>query len=133
MPSKFQSPAQDYAAHRISLDDVCNTQRNSVYLVRAEGGAIMAGIHPDAILVLDRAATAVHGSVILASVAGELVIRRLSLVPVRSLEYLDGSGNATMIDEGDDIDSDGGGVEVFGVVTYALNDMRTCEFDDLVV
>jgi hypothetical protein len=42
MVSKFQSPAQDYAAHRISLDDVCNTQRNSVYLVRADGGAVMA-------------------------------------------------------------------------------------------
>jgi DNA polymerase V len=65
------------------------------------------------------------------AVGGEFVIRRLRLVPVRSLEYIDGSGNVTMIDEGDDID--GGGVEVFGVVTYALNDMRTCEFDDLVV
>lgn len=133
MVSKFQSPAQDYAHSRISLDDVCNTQRNSVYLVRAAGGAIMAGIHPDAILVLDRAATAVHGSVILASVAGDLVIRRLCLVPVRCLEHLDGSENVTMIDDGDDIDSDSGGVEVFGVITYALNDMRTCEFDDLAV
>jgi hypothetical protein len=27
----------------------------------------------------------------------------------------------------------GGEHEVFGVVTYALNDMRTCEFDDLIV
>ncbi len=39
MASKFPSPAQDYAHNRISLDEVCGTQRNSVYLVRAEGGA----------------------------------------------------------------------------------------------
>ncbi|OCJ30575.1 S24 family peptidase [Serratia sp. 14-2641] len=133
MASKFPSPAQDYAHSRISFDELCGTQRHSVYLVTAKGGAIMAGIHPGATLVLDRALTAVDGSVILASVGGELVVRRLRLVPVRCLEYLDGSGNVTMIDDGDDIDSDGGGVEVFGVVTYALNDMRTCEFDDLVV
>lgn len=133
MASKFPSPAQDYAASRISLDEVCGTQRNSVYLVRAEGGAITAGIHPDALLVLDRAATAVHGSVVLASVGGELVIRRLCLVPMRGLEYLDGSGNITMIDDGEDINDDGGTMEVYGVITYALNDMRTREFDDLVV
>lgn len=133
MASKFPSPAQDYAHSRISFDELCGTQRHSVYLVTAKGGAIMAGIHPGATLVLDRALTAVDGSVILASVCGELVVRRLRLVPVRCLEYLDGSGNVTMIDDGDDIDSDSGGVEVFGVVTYALNDIRTCEFYDLVV
>lgn len=133
MASKFPSPAQDYAARRISLDEVCGTQRNSVYLVRAEGGAIMAGIHPGATLVIDRALTAVHGSVVLAAVDGELVIRRLCLVPMRGLEYLDGSGNVTLIDDGEIIDTDEGRIEVFAVVTYALNDMRTTEFDDLVV
>jgi DNA polymerase V len=48
-------------------------------------------------------------------------------IPVRGLEYLDGSGNMTVVDEDDDT------IEVAGVVTYALNDMRTCEFDDLVI
>lgn len=72
----------------------------------------MAGIHPGATLVVDRALTAVDGSVILA-------VRRLPLVPVRCLVYLDGAGNVTMIDEGDDITDDAGAVEVFGVVTYA--------------
>ncbi|MFV8915747.1 S24 family peptidase [Serratia fonticola] len=133
MASKFPSPAQDYAHSRISFDELCGTQRHSVFLVAAKGGAIMAGIHPGATLVVDRALTAVDGSVILASVGGEFVIRRLRLVPVRCLEYLDGSGNVTMIDEGDDITDDVGAIEVFGVVTYALNDMRTSEFDDLVV
>lgn len=50
---------------------------------------------------------------------------------MHGLEYLDGSGNVRLVDEGDMLD--GGVVEVFGIVTYALNDMRTCEFDDLVV
>jgi DNA polymerase V len=133
MVSKFQSPAQDYAARRISFDEMCGTGRASVFLVTAKGGAIAAGIHPGAMLVVDRALNAVDGSVILAVVGGEFVIRRLRLVPVRCLEYLDGSGNVTMIDEGDDITDDCGAIEVFGVVTYALNDMRTSEFDDLAV
>ncbi|MFV8867604.1 S24 family peptidase [Serratia fonticola] len=133
MASKFPSPAQDYAHSRISFDELCGTNKASVYLVTANGGALMAGIHPGATLVVDRSLTAVDGSVILAVVGGEFAVRRLRLVPVRCLEYLDGSGNVTMIDEGDDITDDVGAVEVFGVVTYALNDMRTCEFDDLVV
>ena len=132
MVSKFQSPAQDYTARRISFDDLCGTGKASVFLVAAKGGAIAAGIHLGATLVVDRALTAVDGSVILAVVGGEFVIRRLRLMPVRCLEYLDGSGNVTMIDEGDDITDDVGAIEVFGVVTYALNDMRTSEFDDLV-
>lgn len=133
MASKFPSPAQDYAHSRISFDELCGTSKASVYLVTAKGGALMAGIHPGATLVVDRSITAVDGSVILASVGGEFAVRRLRLVPVRCLEYLDGSGSVTMIDEGDDITDDAGAVEVFGVVTYALNDMRTSEFDDLVV
>ncbi|MFV8847722.1 S24 family peptidase [Serratia fonticola] len=133
MPSKFQSPAQDYAARSISFDELCDTSRPSVFLVTAKGGAITAGIHPSATLVIDRALKAVDGSVILALVGGEFAIRRLKLLPVRCLEYLDGSDNVTMIDEGDDITDDVGAIEMFGVVTYALNDMRTCEFDDLAV
>ncbi|MFT2797438.1 S24 family peptidase [Serratia sp. N21D137] len=133
MASKFPSPAQDYVHSRIGFDELCGTSKASVYLVTAKGGAITAGIHPGATLVVDRSVEAVDGSVILASVGGELAVRRLRLVPVRCLEYLDGSENVTMIDEGDDITDDCGAVEVFGVVTYALNDMRTCEFDDLVV
>ncbi|MFT2790520.1 S24 family peptidase [Serratia sp. T13T92] len=133
MASKFPSPAQDYVHSRISFDELCGTSKASVYLVTAKGGALMAGIHPGATLVVDRSLTAVDGSVILAVVGGEFAVRRLRLVPVRCLEYLDGSGNVTMIDEVDDITDDVGAVEVFGVVTYALNDMRTCEFDDLVV
>lgn len=131
MASKFPSPAQDYAHSRISFDELCGTQRNSVYLVTAKGGAVMAGIHPGATLVVDSSLNAVDGSVILVAVDGEHVIRRLRLVPVRCLEYLDGSGNVTIVDEEDF--GDDRAVEVFGVVTYALNDMRTCEFDDLVV
>lgn len=62
-----------------------------------------------------------------------LVHDSAELVPVRCLEYLDGSWSVTMIDEGDEITDDVGAIEVFGVVTYALNNMRTSEFYDLVV
>lgn len=130
MASKFPSPAQDYEHRRISFDELCGTQRHSVFLFTAKGGALMAGIHPGAMLVVDRALTAVDGSVILVAVDGEYVIRRLRLVPGPELEYLDGSGNVTIIDEADFVDENV--VEVFGVVTHALNDMRTSEFDDLV-
>lgn len=49
---------------------------------------------------------------------------------MRCLEYIDGSGNVTIVDDEDF--GDDRVVEVFGVVTYALNDMHTSEFDDLV-
>ncbi|MEX0632769.1 hypothetical protein M8494_14485 [Serratia ureilytica] len=57
------------------------------------------------------------------------MLRRLRLYPNRALEFLDGSGRETELGNEDSED----GIEVFGVVMYCVNDMRSCEWDDLPV
>ncbi|WP_237159191.1 hypothetical protein [Serratia marcescens] len=87
------------------------------------------GIHADALLVVDSSATPVHGSIIVAAEEGAHVLRRLRLYPYRALEFLDGSGRETELGNEDSEE----GIEVFGVVMYCVNDMRSCEWDDLPV
>ncbi|MDR8478331.1 S24 family peptidase, partial [Serratia nevei] len=102
---------------------------SATYLLRAAGQAMAVGIHADALLVVDSSAMPVHGSIIVAAEEGAHVLRRLRLYPNRALEFLDGSGRETELGNEDSEE----GIEVFGVVMYCVNDMRSCEWDDLPV
>ena len=129
MVSKFASPAADYVEKRLSLDDICISKPSATYLLRAVGQALAVGIHADALLVVDSSATPVHGSILVVAEGGVHVLRRLRLYPYRALEYLDGSGHERELGNEDSEE----GIEVFGVVIWAVNDMRSCEWDDLPV
>lgn len=129
MMPKFASPAADYVERRLSLDEICISKPSATYLLRAAGQALAVGIHADALLVVDSSATPVHGSIIVAAEEGVHVLRRLHLYPYRALEFLDGSGRETELGNEDSEE----GIQVFGVVMYCVNDMRSCEWDDLPV
>ncbi|WP_432500655.1 S24 family peptidase [Serratia sarumanii] len=129
MMPKFASPAADYVERRLSIDEICISKPSATYFLRAAGQALVVGIHTDALLVVDSSATPVHGSIIVASGEGEHVLRRLRLYPYRALEFLDGSGRETELGN-EDLKE---GVQVFVVVMYCVNDMRSCEWDDLPV
>ncbi|HAU5717128.1 TPA: LexA family transcriptional regulator [Serratia marcescens] len=116
MMPKFSSPAADYVEKRLSLDEICISKPSATYFLRAAGQALAVGIHADAILIV-------------AAEEGVHVLRRLRLYPYRALEFLDGSGRETELGNEDSEE----GVEVFGVVMYCVNDMRSCEWDDLPV
>lgn len=127
MMPKFASPAADYVERRLSLDEICISKPSATYLLRAAGQALAVVIHADALLVVDSSATPVHGSIIVAAEEGAHVLRRLRLYPYRVLEFLDGSRRETELGNEDSEE----GSEVFGAVVYCVNDMRTCEWDDL--
>ncbi|EFE93489.1 S24 family peptidase [Serratia odorifera] len=127
MMSKFASPAADYVEHRLSLDKVCISKPSATYFLKSAGQAMAVGIHADALLVVDSSAKPVHGSIVVVAEMGEYVLRRLRLYPYRALEFLDGSGQERELGNEDSDD----GIEVFGVVTYCVNDMRSCEWDDV--
>lgn len=126
---KFASPAADYVERRLSLDEICISKPSATYFLRATGQALAIGIHADALLVVDSSATPVHGSIIVIAEEGVHVLRRLRLYPNRALEFLDGSGREKEVGYEDSEE----GIEVFGVVIWAVNDMRTSEWDDLPV
>ncbi|TCL03719.1 S24 family peptidase [Sodalis ligni] len=124
----FPSPAQDYLENRASLDAACIRHPASTFLMRVSQGAHRVGIFPDALLVVDRSLAPVDGSIIVAEIGSELALRRVRLYPVRGLEKLDGSNDITLYAEGEEVM--GEETICWGVVTHAVNDMRTGECDD---
>ena len=125
----FPSPAQDYAQAELSLDELCVKSKTSTFFMRAEGNYPRVGIVADSILVVDRSRMPVDGSVVVADVDGRFRICMLQLSPpaLKSLTTL-------KVIKGLAIDSDfEESTEIFGVVTYAVNNMTTFEFDDVPV
>lgn len=80
MPSGFASPAQDWFEDRIDLNRHLIKDITSTYIVRVSGNAMEgAGISDGDELIVDRALQPKDGSVVIAVVDGELIIRRLQI------------------------------------------------------
>jgi DNA polymerase V len=78
MPSGFASPAQDWFEDRIDLNRHLIKDITSTYIVRVAGHAMDgAGISDGDELIVDRALQPNDGSVVIAVLDGELIIRRL--------------------------------------------------------
>jgi DNA polymerase V len=119
----FPSPATDYIEDRLSLDKLFIAHPSATYFMRAANTYWRAGITQGALLIVDCSATPCDGSVVVCKLAGEFHIRRFMMHPYKHLESLGGDGRKDRINSEDD---DG----IFGVITHAINDMRTLEFDD---
>lgn len=80
MPSGFASPAQDWFEDRIDLNRHLIKDITSTYIVRVSGHAMDgAGISDGDELIVDRALQPRDGSVVIAVLDGELIIRRLRI------------------------------------------------------
>jgi len=76
--SAFGSPGTDSTVRRHDLNDVFIRHQDATFLMRAAGDDMRgAGIADGDTLLVDRALTAGHGSVIIAVIEGELRCRRL--------------------------------------------------------
>lgn len=74
----FPSPAEDYVAARLDLNELLIRHAEATYFLRVKGDSMVgAGIHPGDLLVVDRALTPQDGSVVVAEVDGDLTVKRL--------------------------------------------------------
>ena len=74
----FGSPGTDSTVHRIDLNEQLIRHPDATFIMRAVGHDMHgAGIDDGDVLLVDRALSPQHGSVIIAVVDGELVCRRL--------------------------------------------------------
>ncbi|HRO31143.1 MULTISPECIES: LexA family transcriptional regulator [Micrococcaceae] len=137
----FPSPARDYLDGGIDLNRELVRDRTSTFLMRVAGNAMAAsGIRDGDELVVDRAATPRHGSVVVAVLDGELVVRRMvfdGTVPGLAVDAppaalgshtRSAAGPGTVILESDDgaapvvLPAAGPeGLRVWGVATYCLH------------
>lgn len=130
----FPSPARDYLDGGIDLNRELVRDRTATFLLRVAGQAMAAsGIHDGDELVVDRAAAPRDGSVVVAVLDGELVVRRLRIAtdapasgpgtgpgrPVTpgavALETDDGAAPLVLPASGPE------GLRIWGVATYCLH------------
>lgn len=111
----FGSPSQDTGVTRLDLNDVLVRHSQASYLMRAAGESMReAGIDSGDLLLIDRAVTPAHGHVVIASVEGEFVCRRLVKASGRVLLQAASAQVADILpDEGNEL-------QLWGVVTHVI-------------
>ncbi|AVE78190.1 MULTISPECIES: hypothetical protein [Klebsiella] len=101
MVSSFPSPAADYVEQRLTVTAACNIGANS-QVIETDRGYV----------VLDLSLKVTQGSVVLIRSAGELQFAKLM-------------GSSFITVEGESIEGEAlEDVEVLGVATHAINDLR---------
>jgi len=74
----FPSPADDYIEDRLDLNELLISNKPATFFLRVKGDSMVnAGIHHGDIIVVDRSVQAVHRSIVVAVVDGELTVKRL--------------------------------------------------------
>lgn len=82
VPAGFPSPADDYVSGRISLDAHLIQHKESTFFMHVAGDSMRGlGILNGDLLVIDRALTATHGSVVIAVVDAEFMVKQLLQTP----------------------------------------------------
>ena len=75
----FPSPAADYIEKSLNLHDFIVKKPAATYFMRAKGDSMVdAGIYPNDLLVVDKSITAKSGHIVVASLNGEMTLKRLS-------------------------------------------------------
>lgn len=123
----FPSPAADFAETRISLDEKLIVKPSATYFMRASCSHFREGILQGALLVIDSSLSPCDGSLLICAIEGEFRIKRYRMHPMPHLINLENGRREEL-----PVDEEGytASSNVFGVITYIINDARTAEFDD---
>ena len=74
----FPSPASDYIEHKLDLNEYLISNTAATFIVKATGTSMLdAGIHPGDLLIVDKSLSPKHNSIVIASIFGDLTIKKL--------------------------------------------------------
>lgn len=112
----FPSPADDYVAATLDLNEHLIAHKEATFFLRATGHSMVgAGIHDGDLLVVDRSLAPGHRSVVIAVVDGEFTVKRL----------YKRAGRICLLAENPDYApiefADGQELQVWGVVTNVIH------------
>jgi len=111
----FPSPASDYIESPIDLNKHLIKNGAATFLVRAQGQSMVgSGIIDQAVLIVDRSIKPTHNSIVIASIDGEFVCKRLKLKPEICLVPDNPDYSPIFINDDQDL-------EIVGTVTAAIN------------
>jgi len=119
VPAGFPSPADDYVERSIDLNDWLVRNKLATYIVCVEGDSMAGEIRPGDRLIVDRSLEPRHGDVVIASVDGEMTVKRL---------HVEAGGGRYLVADNPDfspVELNGRGeVTIWGVVTHSIRRMR---------
>ncbi|MDP4535437.1 translesion error-prone DNA polymerase V autoproteolytic subunit [Alkalimonas collagenimarina] len=114
----FPSPAQDYLEGCLDLHELLIKHPTATFFVRARGDSMRgAAIFDGDILLVDRALQAQHQDIVIASVDGDMTVKRLLLQPQLTLQAANPKYPPMVIADGTDF-------EVFGVVSSIIHQLK---------
>ena len=119
VPAGFPSPAEDYLEMPLDLTEFLVENKAATFLMRVDGDSMRdAGILHGDLLVVDRAATPVTGSVVVVAVNGEYTVKRLKRgTDCIWLEPANPLYKPVCVSVGQEL-------HVFGVVRHAIHTLR---------
>jgi DNA polymerase V len=120
VPAGFPSPAEDYLEIPLDLNDFLVENKAATFLMRVDGDSMRdAGILDGDLLVVNRAAIASSGSVVVVALNGEYTVKRLRRE--KDCVWLDPANpnyKPLRVDVGEDL-------HVFGVVKHSIHTLKS--------
>lgn len=112
----FGAAADDYMERGIDLNEQLIRNKPATFLMKVSGDAMVdAGIYNGDIVIVDRSVKATNGKIIIATLNGEMLIRRLEKTFNR-IRLIPETAHLAPIE----VDVSGADFSVWGVVTYCI-------------
>jgi DNA polymerase V len=113
----FPSPADDYIDKQLDLNELLVQNRPATFFMRVDGGALQsAGINHGDMLIVDRSINATQGKIVVAIVAGELVVRRVENLDEKLVLTSDETSDSHEFVDGEEI-------QIWGVATSVIHQL----------
>lgn len=117
----FPSPAENYVEKELNLHEYLVKNPEATFLVRATGESMIdVGISPGDILVVDRSLDVLNNSIVIASINGDLTVKKFIKNKESKYPYLkseNSSQELIKLEKGSDI-------EIWGIVIYSIHSLR---------
>ena len=114
----FPSPASDYLEGEIDLNRYLIKNPLATFIVKSQGNCMLqAGIHSGDLLIVDRSIKPKNNSIIIASIDGDLTVKRLKISGKNFLLSSDNKyyGNLKINNESD--------IFIWGIVTKVIHNV----------
>lgn len=113
----FGAAADDYMERGIDLNEQLVRNKPATFFMRVSGDAMTgAGIFHGDVVIVDRSVKATSGKVIIATLNGEMLIRRFEKT-INKIRLVPETSKLSAID----VDLSGSEFSIWGVVTYVIH------------
>jgi DNA polymerase V len=114
----FPSPANDYLEGEVDLNRYLIKNPLATFIVKSQGNCMLqAGIHSGDLLIVDRSIKLKNNSIIIASIDGDLTVKRIKISGKKFLLSSDNKdyGNVKINNESD--------IFIWGIVTKVIHNV----------